>query len=508
MLRADQVARDAVSQQEHGRIAHFDNSFARLPERFFARVGPTPVAAPRLIEFNHPLAVELGLETAALGPDDLAGIFSGNVTPPGAEPIALAYAGHQFANFVPQLGDGRAILVGEVVDRAGQRRDIQLKGSGLTPFSRRGDGRAALGPVLREYLVSEAMHALGVPTTRALAAVSTGEPVYREGRLPGAIVTRVAQSHLRVGTFQYFAARGDIDGLKRLADYTIDRLDPATGEEERPYLALLRGVVERQARLIARWMQLGFIHGVMNTDNTALSGETIDFGPCAFMDAYDPATVFSAIDQHGRYAYANQPAIAAWNLARFAETLLPLIDPDIERAVELASEAVSAFSGSFETHWLDGMRGKLGLGRAEDGDRDLIVGLLEAMHGAGADFTLTFRKLCAAAEDEQANADVRALFARPETYDSWAEAWRSRLIRQGGDARERAEAMRSVNPAFIPRNHRVEQALEAAIERGDFAPFATLLEVLSRPYEDQEGLESYALPPQENERVLRTYCGT
>jgi protein adenylyltransferase len=508
MLRVDSGATDAVPRQTHHRVALFDNSFARLPERFFARVGPTPVAAPRLIRFNHPLAAELGLETAALGPDDLAAIFSGNATPPGAEPIALAYAGHQFASFVPQLGDGRAILVGEVVDRAGQRRDIQLKGSGLTRFSRRGDGRAALGPVLREYLVSESMHALGVPTTRALAAVSTGEPVYREGRLPGAILTRVAASHLRVGTFQYFAARGDVDGLKLLADYTIDRHDATARENERPYLALLQAVVERQARLIALWMQLGFIHGVMNTDNTALSGETIDFGPCAFMDAYDPATVFSAIDRSGRYAYANQPAIGAWNLARFAETLLPLIDTNLERAIELASEAVSAFSGRFATHWLAGMRRKLGLERAEDGDRDLVLALLEAMHGNGADFTMAFRRLCAAAEDEEAIAEVRALFARPEAYDAWAEAWRARLTREAGDPHDRARTMRSVNPAFIPRNHRVEQALESAVEREDFAPFAELLRVLSCPYEDQEGFEGYAAPPREGERVLQTFCGT
>jgi uncharacterized protein YdiU (UPF0061 family) len=361
---------------------------------------------------------------------------------------------------------------------------------------------------LREYLISEAMYALGVPTTRALAAVATGQPVYREDRLPGAILTRVAASHLRVGTFQFFAARSDIAALKQLADYTIDRHYPAAREDGRPCLALLRAVAERQARLTARWMQIGFIHGVMNTDNTALSGETIDFGPCAFMDAYDPAAVFSAIDQFGRYAYANQPAVAGWNLARFAETLLPLIDSNLGRAVELASEAVSAFSGAFEAYWLAGMRGKLGLRSAEDGDRGLILALLEAMHASGADYTLTFRRLCDAAEREEANAGVRALFARPETFDAWAKAWRLRLMREEGDPRQRAEKMRCVNPAYIPRNHRVEQALEAAAERDDFAPFAEFLNVLSRPYENQEGFESYASPPREHERVLQTFCGT
>ena len=508
MLHVDGGERSPAARGAMSPIVSFSNSYARLPERFFARVDPTPVAAPRLIRFNDSLADQLGLQTAALGPNELAAIFAGNVTPLGAEPIAMAYAGHQFAHFVPQLGDGRAILIGEVLDRDGVRRDIQLKGSGLTPFSRRGDGRAALGPVLREYLVSEAMHALGVPTTRALAAVSTGQFVVREGRLPGAILTRIAASHLRVGTFEYFAARGDVDAIRRLADYTIDRHDAAARDDERPYLALLRGVVDRQARLVARWMCVGFIHGVMNTDNTALSGETIDFGPCAFMDAYDPATVFSSIDRFGRYAYANQPGIALWNLERFAEALIPLIDGNGERAIELASETVSAFPDSFEDYWLAGMRGKLGLLREEGEDRDLILELLEAMHANAADFTLTFRRLCDAAEDEEADAGVRGLFATPEAYDAWAMRWRSRLTREGVDPHERARNMRSVNPAFIPRNHRVEQALEAAIERADFAPFTELLTVLKRPYEDQEGFENYADPPGEGERVFEAFCGT
>ena len=460
------------------------------------------------INLNDALASELGVNTQGLDPDRLAAMFAGNVTPSGAEPIAMVYAGHQFGNFVPQLGDGRAILLGEVLDRNGKRRDVQLKGSGRTPFSRRGDGRAALGPVLREYLVSEAMHALGIPTTRALAAVSTGETVYRDRQLPGAVLTRVASSHIRVGTFQYFAARGDLEAVKRLADYVIDRHYPDARDAERPCLALLQAVVERQALLIGRWMQVGFIHGVMNTDNMALSGETIDFGPCAFIDAYDPATAFSAIDEFGRYAYANQPTIAQWNLARFAETLLPLVDPNPERAVELASEAISAFTSRFQEHWVAGMRDKLGISSDEDCDLDLIRELLRAMHENAADFTLTFRRLCDAAADEKADADARSLFADPSAYDSWAARWRSRLVLDRLEPNARAQAMRNVNPAFIPRNHLVEQALSAAIEYEDFSRFAALLAVLSRPYEDQEAFADYAKPPQTSERVFQTFCGT
>ena len=486
----------------------FDNSYARLPERFFARLDPTPVAQPRLIKFNSSLAAELGLDVSGVGADTLAELFSGNLVLPSAEPIAMAYAGHQFGHFVPKLGDGRAILLGEVHDVAGVRRDIQLKGSGRTPFSRDGDGRAPVGPVLREYLVSEAMHALGVPTTRALAAVATGESVYRERRLPGAILTRVAASHVRVGTFQYFAARGDVEAIERLADYVIDRHYPDIRAAEAPYLALLGAVAERQARLIASWMHVGFIHGVMNTDNTAISGETIDFGPCAFMDAYDPAAVFSSIDSHGRYAYANQPRVAQWNLARFAETLLPLLNPDLARAIELANEAVSAFWPRFEQHWLSGMRRKLGLFTAEDDDLGLVRGLLEVMHREQADFTLTFRKLCDAAVSEEFDAGVRPLFANAAVYDEWAAMWRLRLAREPQPPGVRADSMRLANPAFIPRNHRVEQAIQAAVEREDFTPFANLLHVLSQPYDDQQGFEAYASPPQASERVLQTFCGT
>jgi serine/tyrosine/threonine adenylyltransferase len=508
MPLTDSMEKPPAAERTADAIAVFSNSYARLPEHFFARLSPTPVAKPHLIKFNESLAAELGIDTRGLVPDELAEVFGGNVTPPGAEPIAMAYAGHQFGNFLPQLGDGRAILLGEVVDRNGNRRDVQLKGAGRTPFSRRGDGRASLGPVLREYLVSEAMHALGIPTTRALAAVSTGETVFRDRQLPGAVLTRVASSHIRIGTFQYFAARGDMQAVERLSGYVIDRHFPEARDSERPPLTLLQIVVERQALLVARWMHIGFIHGVMNTDNTALSGETIDFGPCAFMDSYDPATTFSAIDELGRYAYGNQPTIAQWNLARFAETLLPLLDPNPERAIELANEVISAFTSRFQEHWLAGMRDKLGLSSNEEGDLDLAHALLRAMHENAADFTLTFRRLCDAVADEKADAKVRALFANPAAYDSWASRWRSRLTTERLNPDARAQAMRTVNPAFLPRNHRVEQALDAAIEYGDFSPFAELLTVLSRPYEDQADYADYANLPNADERVFRTFCGT
>jgi serine/tyrosine/threonine adenylyltransferase len=484
------------------------SSYAGLPERFFARVDPIPVAKPRLLRFNHALGLELGLAVGDLDAEALAGLFSGNIIPPGVEPIAMAYAGHQFGHFVPQLGDGRAILMGEVLDRAGVRRDIQLKGSGRTPFSRGGDGRAALGPVLREYLVSEAMHALGIPTTRALAAVATGEPVFREEALPGAIVTRVAASFVRVGTFQYFAARDDVDAVRRLADYVIDRHYPQAKTEQQPYLALLRAVTDGQASLIANWMHVGFIHGVMNTDNMAVSGETIDFGPCAFMDSYDPAAVFSSIDSQGRYAYGNQPHAAVWNLARFAETLLPIIDASADRAVELASEVLATFSMRFSDLSLAGVRRKLGLSVREDGDAALADDLLDAMQRNQADFTLTFRRLCDAAEREAGDADVRSLFMNPRDYDEWAGRWRARLTREPLEPRARAAAMRKVNPAFIPRNHRIERVIDAAVQGQDFAPFAELSAVLSQPYHPPEGFESYADPPRPSERVQQTFCGT
>jgi serine/tyrosine/threonine adenylyltransferase len=420
----------------------------------------------------------------------------------------MAYAGHQFGHFVPQLGDGRALLLGEVVGRDGIRRDIHLKGSGRTPFSRGGDGRAALGPVLREYIVSEAMAALGIPTTRALAAVATGESVFRETELPGAVLARVASSHVRVGTFQYFAARGDTDAVRALADHVLTRNYPECLEADQPYLALLEGVVARQAELVARWLLVGFIHGVMNTDNMSVAGESIDFGPCAFMDAYDPAAVFSSIDEYGRYAYGNQPRIAQWNLTRLAETLLPLLAEDQEHAVAEAEKALGRFAPHFTTALHAGYRRKLGLFTERDDDAELAQGLLTAMAENRADFTLTFRGLSDAAADPAADEAVRRLFADPSAYDAWAQRWRQRIGEEPQDGATRAKTMRAANPAFIPRNHRIEAVIQAAIQRDDFSPFEELLTVLSKPYEDQPAFAHYADPPEPHERVLQTFCGT
>ena len=485
-----------------------DSTYARLPGRFYARLYPTPVAAPGLVRVNAELAATLGLDPDALASPEGVQVLAGNRVPDGAAPLALAYAGHQFGHFVPQLGDGRAILLGEVVGRDGARRDIQLKGSGPTPFSRGGDGRAALGPVLREYLVSEAMAALGVPTTRALAAVTTGEAVRREAALPGAVLTRVAASHIRVGTFQYFAARGDWEAVRLLADYAIARHYPEVAGAEHPYRVLLDAVVARQAELVAHWLLVGFVHGVMNTDNTAVSGETIDYGPCAFMDAYDPATVFSSIDHQGRYAYANQPRIAQWNLARLAETLLPLLAEDEEAALASAQEALAAFGPRFGATYFGGLRRKIGLTTEREGDAVLAQDLLECMAQNGADFTLTFRRLCDAAAGPEGDAGVRARFADPGAYDSWAARWRRRLVEDPGEPEARRATMQTVNPAVIPRNHLVEAALSAAVERQDLGPFEALLEALSHPYEDRPGFERYAAPPGPEQRVYQTFCGT
>ena len=483
----------------------FDNSYTRLPERFYARRPPTPVEAPRLIHLNRALAGELGLDADWLaGPDGVAAL-AGNTVPEGADPVAAAYAGHQFGQFVPQLGDGRAVLLGEVIDRHGIRRDIQLKGSGPTPFSRRGDGRAALGPVLREYLVSEAMAALGIPTTRALAAVATGEPVARETLLPGAVLTRVAASHIRVGTFQFFAARGDVEALRALADHVVARHYPAAAEAENPYRALLDAVIAAQAGLVARWLLVGFVHGVMNTDNMAVAGETIDYGPCAFLDAYDPGTVFSSIDQNGRYAYGQQPRIALWNLTRFAETLLPLLADLEEQAVRDAEAALSGYAPAFEDAYHGGLNRKIGLGAVRDGDPALAGDLLKRMAENQADFTLTFRTLCGAVEGDGA---VRDLFVDPTAYDDWAVRWRARLAEEARDPAGTAAAMRSVNPAFIPRNHQVEAMIAAAVERNDFAPFEALLAVLARPYADQPENARYAQAPEGGGVGYRTFCGT
>ncbi|WP_316232125.1 protein adenylyltransferase SelO [Bradyrhizobium sp. SZCCHNR1051] len=485
----------------------FQNSYATLPDNFFARVAPTPVAAPRLIKLNRPLAAELGLNPAELETPEGAEILAGKTVPEGAEPIAMAYAGHQFGHFVPQLGDGRAVLLGEVVDRNGVRRDIQLKGSGPTPFSRRGDGRAALGPVLREYIVSEAMAALGIPTTRSLAAVVTGEQVYRGTALPGAVLTRVATSHIRVGTFQYFAARQDTDAVRRLADHVISRHYPDLAGTEPPYHALLDAVITRQARLIADWLLIGFIHGVMNTDNTSVSGETIDYGPCAFMDGYDPKQVFSSIDEFGRYAFANQPRIAMWNLTRLAECLLPLFGDDKDQAIKEAEAALDGFAAQFTDAHQAGLRRKLGLFTQREGDQPLAQALFDAMAAARADFTLTFRRLSDAAGSGDLS-EVRALFEDPTDFDEWAQRWRRRLAEEPQTAAERGEAMRKVNPAFIPRNHRIEAVITAAVENDDYAPFEELHAVLARPYDDQPDQAAYAEPPQPQERVLQTFCGT
>jgi uncharacterized protein YdiU (UPF0061 family) len=489
----------------------FENTYARLPEHFYSRVDPTPVAAPRLVKVNVELARSLGLDPEALASEQGIEILAGNRVAQGSEPLALAYAGHQFGYFVPQLGDGRANLLGELMGRDGIRYDIQLKGSGPTPFSRRGDGRAALGPVLREYIVSEAMWALGVPTTRALAAVTTGEHVRRETFLPGAVLTRVAASHLRVGTFQYFAARGDTEAIRRLADYAIARHYPAAAQSKQPYRALLDDVIARHAHLIAQWMLLGFIHGVMNTDNTSISGETLDYGPCALMEAYDPQMVFSSIDHQGRYSYGNQPRIDLWNLTRLAETLLPILDQETasqEAALASANEALTAFTPQFEAAHAAGLRRKLGLLTERDGDLALAQDLLQRMAANRADFTLTFRRLCDAAAGPESDPGVRTLFADPAAYDSWAAGWRRRLEEESASAQTRVAMMRRASPAFIPRNHIVESVIDAAVGHQNFQPFEELLDVVSRPYEERPELERYATPARPEECVLQTFCGT
>lgn len=466
----------------------FDNSYARLPNAFYARQAPVPVRAPRLIAFNEELAKVLGVSPGEV--EDMAEAFAGNSLPEGAEPLAQLYSGHQFGHYNPQLGDGRAVLLGETVGSDGIRRDIQLKGSGPTPFSRQGDGRAWLGPVLREYVVSEAMHALGIPTTRALAAVETGEIVLRERPMPGAVLTRVAQSHLRVGTFQVFAARGQMENLKQLTDYAIARHNP---QAEGP-MGLLRSVRDAQARLIAQWMSVGFIHGVMNTDNCSIAGETIDYGPCAFMDAYHPNTVYSSIDRGGRYAYSNQPDVAVWNLAQLATALIQQME-DKDAAVEEATEIVHAMPDLLQQNWLDRFRAKIGCATAEPGDLDLISDLLTRMAHNQADFTNTFRALGGEAARDQ--------FTDPTAFDGWTEGWQDRLQREA----DAATVMQAANPAFIPRNHRVEQMIEAAVQ-GDYAPFHRLNTVLARPYADQPEHRDLTRPPAEDEVVQATFCGT
>ncbi|AKG36446.1 protein adenylyltransferase SelO [Paenibacillus durus] len=478
---------------------NFDNSYARLPESFFTRQDLNPVRSPQLVILNDPLAASMGLNVQALQSHDGAAVFAGNEIPEGAEPLAQAYAGHQFGHFT-MLGDGRALLLGEQITPGGERVDIQLKGSGRTRYSRRGDGRAALGPMLREYIISEAMHALGIPTTRSLAVVTTGESIVRETLLPGAILTRVAASHLRVGTFQYASKWGSPEDLKALADYTLQRHFPEADADENRYLGLLQEVIKRQAALIAKWQLVGFIHGVMNTDNMALSGETIDYGPCAFMDAYDPGTVFSSIDLHGRYAYGNQPHIAAWNLARFAETLLPLLHEDEGEAVKLAEDAISNFSELYQRNWLAGMRAKLGIFNEEPEDESLIEDLLAMMRENRADYTNTFRVLTFDKLEDT------VLHGTTE-FAQWHERWQTRLGRQQEPKTSSQQLMRSSNPALIPRNHRVEEALEAAVQ-GDYSVMERLLDVLARPFAHSPEQADYSAPPAPSACPYRTFCGT
>ena len=486
---------------------------------FYVARHPAAVPAPRLLFFNRPLAEELLLDLSVFDEAGKAAIFAGNALPDGAEPLAQAYAGHQFGGFSPQLGDGRALILGELIDRHGRRRDIAFKGSGRTPFARGGDGKAAVGPMLREALVSESMHALGIPTTRALAVAATGEDVFRDEVLPGAVLTRVAASHIRVGTFQYFSARGDVESVRKLAEYTIARHDPALADSSQRFLGLLQNVAERQAALIAQWMNVGFIHGVMNTDNMAISGETIDYGPCAFMESYDPAAVFSSIDHHGRYAFGNQPRIAAWNLARFAETLLPFLADDPEKAIAIATEVIAAFPMRYQHHLLRGQRLKLGLRRGEpedDGaDAALVDAWLALLQAGSVDFTLGWRRLADAAAGDE--APLRGLFANRLVLDAWLARWRARCSAEddravSGSAKagsERARVMRSVSPIIIARNHRVEEALAAASNANDLAPFERLLQAIRRPYEETTEFASYADPaPAGVTACYRTFCGT
>jgi serine/tyrosine/threonine adenylyltransferase len=485
----------------------FDNTYARLPDSFYERVSPAKVANPKLLRLNEPLAKRLGIDPDFLKSPAGIAVLSGNAVAAGSEPIALAYAGHQFGHFVPQLGDGRAVLLGEVVDAQGKRFDLQLKGSGRTRFSRQGDGRAVLGPVIREYIVSEAMAALAIPTTRSLAAVLTGETVMRERPLPGGVLTRVAASHLRIGTFQFFAARGDVEALRTLADYAIARHYPTAADSPDPYHAFFDAVVSALAELVARWMLIGFIHGVLNTDNTSIAGETIDYGPCAFMDAYDPNKVFSSIDSYGRYAFSNQPAVIKWNLARFAETLLPLMGPDTEKAAAEMTASLARFDERYLMAYEAGMRRKLGLTSKCEGDLTLAQDLLSRMAQNQADFTLTFRALCEASADKEAEAQLHCLFADPSSYDEWVGRWRARLALETCTPQERRDLMRQANPKFIPRNHRIEAAIRDA-EDGRFDSFHELNDVLAKSCDDQPGLGHYAHPPTPEEEVLQTFCGT
>lgn len=498
--------KDPADSMTNAPDIHFDNSFARNMAGFFVRQTAAQVPGPQLLLFNGALAERLGIDLNGADAAALAALFSGNRVPEGADPVALVYAGHQFGGFSPRLGDGRALLLGEVVAPDGKRFDLQLKGSGPTPFSRGGDGKSALGPVLREYLFSEAMQALGVPTTRALAAVATGEYVYRDGAaVPGAVLTRVASSHLRVGTFQYFAARGEGEQLARLLDHAIGRHYPeATGDT--PALAFFRAVLTAQARLVARWMSIGFIHGVMNTDNTAISGETIDYGPCAFLDAYHPQQVFSSIDTGGRYAFGNQPLIAHWNLARLAETLIGLVGPDEQQAIAELTAELDRFPAVYEAEWLSLMRAKLGLSGAEAGDEALVRDLHSAMARGEADFTLAFRRMASVVRGQ--DAPFLALFNGEPSMPEWVARYRERAEREAGSPEARADGMDRINPLYIPRNHRVDAAIAVAEGQGDLAPFVALLQVLADPFTERAGQEDFAAPLPGHDRKFQTFCGT
>ena len=476
-----------------------ESTYAELPEVFFSKLSPTPVRQPEIIIFNQELADEIGLNLSDLSINERTEFLSGNFVPKSLEPFAQAYAGHQFGNFT-MLGDGRAIVLGEHLTPSGQRLDLQLKGSGRTPYSRGGDGRAALGPMLREYIISEAMNAMGIPTTRSLAVVTTGEKVYRETELPGAILTRIAGSHIRVGTFEFASLQEDKTKTQALLDYLIDRHFPEIKEKENPPLALLKAVINQQAELITEWMRVGFIHGVMNTDNMALSGESIDYGPCAFMDSFAPDTVFSSIDHKGRYAYANQPYIAQWNLARLAESLLPLMHGEREEIIGMAENLLNSFEQVYKNKWLSMMGSKLGLSNAGKEDDKLITDLLDWMHKNSADFTNTFRNL---SKEELPNREIYTT----QSFQAWHARWQDRLGQEKQDLKSSFDLMRSVNPTVIPRNHKVEEALQAS-EKGDLVPFHNLLSALDKPYEDGEDLLPYQVPPKPGEKVLQTFCGT
>ena len=489
------------------KLINFDNSYARLPKSFFECIKPTPVKEPKLVRFNKLLANEIGLNVIEDN-DILSDIFSGNIVPEGSEPIALVYAGHQFGYFVPQLGDGRAILLGEIVNNGGCRFDIQLKGSGQTSYSRSGDGRAPLGAVIREYIISEAMHSLNIPTTRALAIIITGELVSRETLLPGGILTRIASSHLRVGTFEYFAASDNQENLQLLADYSINRHFPNIKKSNLRYQTFLESVCDRQAALIAKWMHVGFVHGVMNSDNTSISGETIDYGPCAFMDSYDPATVFSSIDHHGRYAYGNQPNIAQWNIACLGECLLPLIHPDRNKAIGIAEEILDSFQDKFRKYWLSGMYKKIGLTQNEPEDINLLEQLLELMKENKTDYTLTFRYLSDAIENDTGNSNFEKQFLSQNKISEWLVSWRKRLKIQSASFKKIKMSMQKENPAFIPRNHRIEKAIYEAVDNNDYSYMDNLILLLNKPYQDQPDNSEYMHPPEKPDHNYQTFCGT